>query len=115
MDPDGSGAAGAARNRRCSRPVAVHQSRPTANGQLQDCNRAPFQPPASRRSSLTPQRPPLANVSQSLGFPFCNPLLNQLTLCADVPCVNVSASTCPVVCCSIRSSPTAAAAFNPDS
>src|SRR6185437_14646673 len=42
MDPDGSGAARMARNRRRDRPVAVHQSRQTANRQLQDCQRAPL-------------------------------------------------------------------------
>src|SRR6185312_12223805 len=48
MDRDGSGAARMARNRGRPRPVAVHQSRQTANRQLQDCHRAPLAVSPSR-------------------------------------------------------------------
>ncbi|COZ22181.1 Uncharacterised protein [Mycobacterium tuberculosis] len=45
-----------------------------------------------------------------LGSPVWYPTVNHFCRCAAEPCVQVSGLVRPVVCCWIRSSPTAAAA-----
>src|SRR5215211_2369684 len=56
-----------------------------------------------------------SNVSQAFGSPESKPVLNQVTRCSDVPCVNDSGSILPCVRSWIRSSPTAAAAVRASS